>query len=56
MQNSNIVTDNQVSEFDPSKLPAEQLNNSCFCSSLDKCSDLRLKRAGPAFQPILSQE
>ncbi len=36
MQNSDIVTDNQVSNFNPSKLPAEQLNNSCFCSSLDK--------------------
>lgn len=46
MQNSNIVTDNQVSEFDPSKLPAEQLNNSCFCSSLDK----------PALKSALSRE
>jgi hypothetical protein len=36
MQNSNIVTDDQVSKFDPSRLPAEQLNSSCFCSSLDK--------------------
>lgn len=36
MQNSDIVTDDQVSKFDPTRLPAEQLNSSCFCSSLDK--------------------
>jgi hypothetical protein len=36
MQNSDIVTDDQVSKFNPSRLPAEQLNSSCFCSSLDK--------------------
>lgn len=42
MQNSDIFTDNQVSSFAPTSLPAEQLNSSCFCSSLDK---LALKSA-----------
>lgn len=36
MQNSDVVTDNQASRLAPARLPAEQLNNSCFCSSLDK--------------------
>jgi hypothetical protein len=38
MQNSDIVTDNQASSVGPTRLPAEQLNNSCFCSSLDKAA------------------
>ena len=36
MQNSNMVTDRQASRLDLTSLPAEQLNSSCFCSSLDK--------------------
>lgn len=36
MRNSDIVTDNQVSNSDSTRLPAEQLNSSCFCTSLDK--------------------
>jgi hypothetical protein len=35
MQNSDVVTDDQAS-LGRTRLPAEQLNNSCFCSSLDK--------------------
>ena len=36
MRNSDIVTDNPASKYDSTRLPAEQLNSSCFCSSLDK--------------------
>lgn len=36
MRNSDIVTDNPASNYDSTRLPAEQLNSSCFCSSLDK--------------------
>lgn len=36
MQNSGSVSDKRASSFDSPRLPAEQLNNSCFCSSLDK--------------------
>ena len=36
MRNSDIVTGNQASNSGSSRLPAEQLNSSCFCSSLDK--------------------
>jgi hypothetical protein len=36
MPNSDIVSDNQISNSGSSRLPAEQLNSSCFCSSLDR--------------------
>ena len=36
MRNSDIVTDNPASNHDSTRLPAAQLNSSCFCSSLDK--------------------
>ncbi|SFD29280.1 hypothetical protein [Massilia yuzhufengensis] len=36
MRNSDIVTGNPASNHDSTRLPAEQLNSSCFCSSLDK--------------------
>lgn len=36
MPHSDIVSENQVSVSCSSKLQAEQLNSSCFCSSLDK--------------------
>ncbi|MGJ9417534.1 hypothetical protein ACHAC9_07170 [Massilia sp. CMS3.1] len=36
MQNSDMVTDHQASKLDLTSLPAERLNSSCFCSSLDK--------------------
>ena len=36
MPHSDIVSENQVSASCSSKLQAEQLNSSCFCSSLDK--------------------
>lgn len=36
MPHSDIVSENQVSVFCSPKLQAEQLNSSCFCSSLDK--------------------
>jgi len=38
MPHSDIVSENQVSASCSSKLQAEQLNSSCFCSSLDKAA------------------
>ena len=39
MQNQDVVTDDrQVSRSSSTRLPAEQLNSSCFCSSLDKAA------------------
>ena len=36
MRNSDIVSENHVNNSDLTRLPAKQLNNSCFCSSLDR--------------------